>query len=135
MIVVDTNVIAYLLILGSKTELAQATYRKDNDWLVPSLWRHEFLNVVSTFVRHGGGTEADGRLIWQEGLSLLAQREESVDFQDALALSIRYDISAYDAQFVSLAGARQLQLITEDRNLWQKFPHVARSMADFNDHE
>jgi predicted nucleic acid-binding protein len=133
MIVVDTNVIAYLLIRGNKTELAQATYRKDNSWLVPALWRHEFLNVVSTFVRHGGGTEADGRQIWQAGLSLLAQREESPDFQEALSLSIRHDISAYDAQFVSLASARQLQLVTEDRDLLQKFPDIARSMADFND--
>ncbi len=133
MIVVDTNVIAYLLILGNKTELAQATFRKDNDWMVPALWRHEFLNVVSTFVRHGGGTEADGRQIWQAGLDLLAQREESPDFETALALSIRHKISAYDAQFVSLAGAKQLQLVTEDRNLLQKFPETARSMAEFND--
>ena len=48
MIVVDTNVIAYVLIEGDKTALAQQVAKKDPDWKVPPLWRHEFLNVLAT---------------------------------------------------------------------------------------
>ena len=51
MIVVDTNVIVYLMIEGEKTEMAQRTYRQDSAWFIPPLWRHELLNVLTTFVR------------------------------------------------------------------------------------
>ena len=44
MIVVDVNVIAYLLINGEKTVEARSVRELDSDWIVPDLWRDEFLN-------------------------------------------------------------------------------------------
>ena len=35
MIVVDTNVIAYLMMEGEKTGLAQETYDRDSTWAMP----------------------------------------------------------------------------------------------------
>ncbi len=57
MICVDVNVIAYLLIAGDKTELAQQAWAKDPQWRLPSLWRHELLNVLAAYVRSGGESE------------------------------------------------------------------------------
>ena len=37
MIVVDTNVIVYLMIEGEKTAIAQQTFRQNPNWFVPSL--------------------------------------------------------------------------------------------------
>lgn len=54
MIVVDVNVIAYLLIEGEFTKQAQNTFAKDSHWVVPSLWRHEFVNIVSKYLQTGG---------------------------------------------------------------------------------
>ncbi len=51
MIVVDVNVVAYYFIEGDKTALAREVMQADPDWRLPSLWRHEYLNVVATYPR------------------------------------------------------------------------------------
>ncbi|MGZ5446412.1 MAG: hypothetical protein ACXWLY_31220 [Thermoanaerobaculia bacterium] len=51
MIVADTNLVAYLLIEGDKTAAARAVWKKDSRWMLPTLWRSEFLNVLTTAVR------------------------------------------------------------------------------------
>ncbi|HSG40567.1 MAG TPA: VapC toxin family PIN domain ribonuclease, partial [Thermoanaerobaculia bacterium] len=68
MIVVDTNVLAYLLIEGEKTELATAVWRLDPEWRLPVLWRHEFLNILATYVKAGGAEVSDAEQIWKEAL-------------------------------------------------------------------
>ena len=47
MIVVDVNVVAYLLIAGDKPSLAQQAWERDSHWRVPALWRHEMLNILA----------------------------------------------------------------------------------------
>ena len=51
MIVADTNLIAYLLIDSAQTAQAEAILEKDGDWHAPSLWRHEFRNILATDVK------------------------------------------------------------------------------------
>ncbi|MDJ0756507.1 MAG: type II toxin-antitoxin system VapC family toxin [Ardenticatenaceae bacterium] len=131
MIVVDTNVISYLLIVGDKTEQAQHVYQKDNDWIMPQLWQHEFLNVLSTFVRYGGGEFEDGRLLWLRAIDLFEKRGRPVDMGFALKISVDHQISAYDAQFLALARSYQRPLVSEDRKILNLFPDVAQSMAEF----
>jgi len=52
MIVVDTNVIAYLMIPGDYTAQARAALWKDPQWAAPLLWRSEFNNVLALYMRH-----------------------------------------------------------------------------------
>lgn len=133
MIVVDTNVIAYLLIAGEKTELAQQAYDKDHVWIVPLLWQHEFLNVLASFVQYGGGSIEDATEIWQQATALFITREHELDMEQALYLAHEHGVSAYDAQFASTALELELPLISEDRRLLHAFPTLARSLHAFID--
>lgn len=131
MIVVDTNVMAYLLIAGKKTELAQQAYDKDRAWIVPLLWQYEFLNVLASFVQYGGGAIEDATEIWQQATALFTVREHEVNMEHALYLAHEHGVSAYDAQFASTALELELPLISEDRRLLHAFPEIARSLDAF----
>ena len=51
MIVVDTNVIAYLFINGDQTEKAKSLLLYDAEWIAPFLWRSEFRNILALYIR------------------------------------------------------------------------------------
>lgn len=131
MIVVDVNVVAYLLIQGESTAFAQAVWHRDPDWYVPLLWRHEYLNVLATYVKAGGATLEEVEALWGDAARLLAPGEREVHMESALALAAKRGISAYDAQYVVLSAALRVPLITADRRLRQAFPGQILSMQEF----
>ena len=45
MIVVDSNVLAYLYLPGEHTAEAEALLVREPDWAAPVLWRSEFRNI------------------------------------------------------------------------------------------
>ncbi|HRO25588.1 MAG TPA: type II toxin-antitoxin system VapC family toxin, partial [Promineifilum sp.] len=99
MIVVDVNVIAYLLITGEKTTEARAVRELDADWIVPDLWRDEFLNILATYVRHGGIDLETAVALWLSAVTLFKGHESTADPIMALELAARHQLSAYDAQY------------------------------------
>ena len=131
MIVVDANVLAYALIDGERTAAARAVFEKDPDWRLPSLWRHELLNVLATYARHGGAPVAKVRAIWRTALERFTEGEEPVDGEAVLDLAVEHGISAYDAQYAALAQRLDVELVTEDRRLLRALPAVAISMREF----
>ena len=128
MIVVDVNVVAYFLIEGEHTGQARELWRCDPDWRLPLLWQHEYLNVLATFVRHGGADIADALMLWRRAVNLLADAEVEVDMEGALGLAARENISAYDAQYIVLAQQLCTVCVTEDKRLLKVFPGTARTM-------
>ena len=131
MIVVDTNVLAYALIQGDRTALALQVGERDPQWVVPLLWRYEFLNVLTTFARHGVLELAQATRVWERAQRLLLAAERPVSMPAALRLAVEHQVSAYDAQYLALARQLRVRCVTEDRSLLGKFPGVAVSMADF----
>ena len=53
MIVVDTNVVAYLLLQGPQTAAAEALLEAHPTWAAPPLWRSEWRNVLCGYLRRG----------------------------------------------------------------------------------
>ncbi len=127
MIVVDTNIIVYSLIEGDRTDLVLRARERDPAWLVPGLWRHEFLNVLSTFTRRNLLTLPQAEDIWKNAFRLFRKKEHPVDHVSALRLSVESNISAYDAQYIALAKSLGIRCMTEDRALLDKFPGLAIS--------
>lgn len=131
MIVVDVNVIVYLLTETPQRTLARRVRERDIDWLVPPLWRHEMLNVLATLTRQDVLDAPSALTVWRNALDLLGTRERQPDMEDALALAIKHNISAYDSQYVALAASLSVLLVSEDQKLRRLLPDRVVSMAQF----
>ena len=75
MIVVDTNVLAYLIVRGARTPTAHKARSRDDDWQVPFWWRVEFLNVLALSVRHGVISREAAAEAWEMAIEMVDGRE------------------------------------------------------------
>lgn len=132
MIVVDTNVIAYLLLGGEKTPQARAALRKDPVWAAPILWQSEFRNVLAMYLRQGQLVLSDALELVAEAESLLSGSEYRVESGQVLSLVAVSRCSAYDCEFVALAQELGVPLVTSDRQLLGAFPSVAVALDSFS---
>lgn len=131
MIVVDTNVIAYLLIEGDHTETARGVLVRDPDWIAPALWRSEFRNLLMLYLRRGAMSLADALRLFSGAEVRLGLRQGPPDTATVLSLALASGCTAYDCEFVALARGAGVPLVTADRRVLAAFPGVAVSPADF----
>lgn len=131
MIVVDTNVIAYLLLSGDHTEAARAALATDAAWAAPLLWRSEFRNVLALYLRQRHLTLAEALEVQTTAEELLAGREYTVDGEAVLTLAASSGRSAYDCEFVALARALGVPFVTSDRQLLASFPETGVALSAF----
>ena len=129
MIVVDTNVLAYLLLPGPKTKLAEALLLDQPRWAAPPLWRSEWRNVLSTYLRRDLLQLPQAVALMHRAEVLLAGQDEPVASDQVLQLANRSRCSAYDCEFVAAAQQLGVPLVTEDRAVLVAFPDVARPLV------
>lgn len=125
MIVVDTNVLAYLYLPGEYTAAAERLLERDPDWAAPLLWRSEFRNILAGYLRRGSLNFEQAYRIQREAEDLLAGAEYELDSLGVLELVRDSDCSAYDCEFVALATKLGTNLATMDGKLLRAFPGVA----------
>jgi predicted nucleic acid-binding protein len=125
MIVVDTNVIAYLYLPGAYTELAENLLEEDDVWAVPILWRSEFRNILAGFLRRRDLSFEQAVAIQMEAESLVAGYEYEVSSRRVLELVRDSNCSAYDCEFVALAKSLSVRVVTADAKLLRAFPDTA----------
>ena len=131
MIVVDTNVIAYLLLGGEKTPQARAALQKDPAWAAPILWRSEFRNVLAYYIRQGTLVITDALQLMSEAELLFQGEEYHVESAQVLSLVSSSRCSAYHCEFVALAGYLNISLVTSDTQILAQFPDIAVSLEAF----
>lgn len=129
MIVVDTNVLAYLYLPGEHTARAEALLEREPEWMAPVLWRSEFRNILAGYMRRGTLTFGQACNIQDEAESLLAGCEYEVDSRTVIELVRDSDCSAYDCEFVALAVKLDTKLVTMDKKLLRAFPRRAATLA------
>jgi predicted nucleic acid-binding protein len=128
-VLVDTNILAYLMIQGDRTAAAQQLFERDSDWCSEAFVIVEFSNVIATYVRTGALTKAQGTKLLVEAQAHIPTLHSVVNAQ-ALENAMQFGISAYDARFVSLAKQLKLKLVTEDGKLRVAVPSWTISLAD-----
>jgi predicted nucleic acid-binding protein len=131
-IVVDTNVVAYLWLPGDHTPAAEKVLLGDAEWAAPLLWRSEFRNILAGAIKRQALSVARAAEIAAAAESQFGGREFHVETARVLALSARSGCSAYDCEFVALAEDLALPLVTNDREVLRAFPDVAMSLAEFS---
>jgi predicted nucleic acid-binding protein len=122
-IVVDSNVVAYLYLPGEHTSAAEALLERDPDWAAPVLWRSEFRNILAGCLRRGLMELDHALAVQREAEDLLSGAEFEVDSATVLALVRDSNCSAYDCEFVALASQLDTRLVTLDRKLLKAFPN------------
>jgi predicted nucleic acid-binding protein len=129
MIVVDSNVLAYLYLPGEHTPAAEALLELDPDWASPILWRSEFRNILAGYVRRKDISLEQAVSLQLEAESLLAGCEFEVESREVLELVRDSDCSAYDCEFIALAMKLNTKLFTMDKKLLRAFPNYALSIT------
>ncbi len=128
-VLVDTNILAYLMIEGDRTPAAQALYSRDPEWYSEAFILVEFTNVLTTYVR----TKA---LTRKQGSELLAAAHiifptlANVQHAQAFETASEFGISAYDGRFIAIAKQVKSKLVTEDVRLRAAVPAWTMSLGD-----
>lgn len=131
MIVVDTNVLVYLLVPGEHTKQAERVFLRDPLWVAPLLWRSELRNVLAVYMRRRF-LSLDQALQLTDNAEILMQgREYEVSSAVVLSLVAGTRCSAYDGEFVALARELGLPLVTSDTRLLAEFPTTTITMDMF----
>ena len=131
MIVVDTHIIGYLFLSSEQSVLAERALRKDKEWAAPILWRSEFRNVLTLYMRKNIIKLEQAQQIMNSALKILKGREYEVPSYEVLRLASTSNCSAYDCEFISAANDLKVPLLTVDKQLLREFSSVAISLDSF----
>ena len=131
MIVADCNLIAYLLLAGPRTLVAEAVFQREPVWVAPLLWRSEFRNILATQMRVNRLPLDDAIGKMTEAENVLAGREMVVISDEVLEECGRSRVSAYDAEYVVVAKKLKVPLLTNDLRLLNAGTGVAQTPESF----
>lgn len=131
MIVVDTNVVAALLLKTAHTQVAERALAKDRHWTAPRLWRSEYRNVLATLVRTGLLDLPFALRSWDAAEALIGDGEYEPAGFDVLRLARDSGCTAYDCEYVAVARDLGVPLVTLDAELLAAFPETAVSLERF----
>ena len=128
MIVVDTNIIAYLYISGDRSQQVEQLLGADAHWCAPALWRSEFRSVLARYLRENILSFDEVLQIIEQAERLLIENEFEVPSSQVMQLVSSSKCSAYDCEFVALAQYLGVPLVTVDKQILREFPAIAVSL-------
>lgn len=130
MLLVDTNVVAYLLIYGDHTEAAQQLRARDPDWRSEAFLFVEFTNVLVSSIAAKRMTLPLAQQFLAKAVALFDGKLARIPHATVLATAARHRVSACDARFLALADRLGTRLVTEDARLRTAAPALTQSLAE-----
>lgn len=131
MIVVDTNIIAYLYLSSERSEQVERLLEKDSEWVAPLLWKSELRNVLALYIRKEILSVKEAQEVMEAALLLMDGREYEVVSFRVLELVSKSACSAYDCEFIALAQDLGVQLVTVDKKILREFPDIAIELSEY----
>ena len=125
--VVDTNVVAYLLLgTAAFVEEAKTCFGSVSSPLAPAHWEAELAYVVWMAVRSGVLPPGEGPIRLSLARRLGVESVATATLcQGALLRSISSGVPVYDTLFVELAARTGCPLVTFDKAVLKAFPDIA----------
>jgi predicted nucleic acid-binding protein len=127
-IVVDANVIAYLYLPTEYSKRAESLLERDPEWTAPILWRSEFRNILSGYLRRGLLSFEQVVQLQRAAEAQLFGFEYEVESVSVFELVNDSECSAYDCEYAALAQQLDVRLVTMDKQLLRAFPKRAVSL-------
>ncbi len=131
MIVLDTNILAAIWIPCEKTEIARTCILSDEDWVVPSLWRSEFISVLTKYFKVKQLNKALFINLFNDVSAIVEPREINAPNDFIFECIQSSACSSYDCEFIALAKHLNAKLLTWDKKVLAEFPDVAMKPEDF----
>jgi predicted nucleic acid-binding protein len=131
MIVVDTNIIAYMTFKTEVSKSVENLHDYDPVWDAPVLWKSEFLNVLAAYFRKKLLLKNEMIDALEFAEKLVEDRIHFVPGSDVINLVSRSQCSSYDCEFVALALNLNTRLITYDKRILSEFPDIAAKPEDY----
>ena len=128
MIVVDTNVMVRLVVGGADGTDAAVLFERETEWAAPSILMSELHNVLIGFVRRGALTSEQAKAMSDDAAVVLGGRIASVSGHQVIDVALECGLSAYDAEFVTLARVLGVPLATLDNAVLRGAADVAVSL-------
>jgi predicted nucleic acid-binding protein len=127
-IVVDSNILAYLHLGREHHSAAASLLRQERDWAAPLLWRSEFRNVLTGCLRRGELRLVEAVSTQAEAEDMMRESEFAVDSELVLQLAHESACTAYDCEYVALAMRLGVKLVTMDKQILRAFPQIASAL-------
>jgi predicted nucleic acid-binding protein len=124
-IVVDTNVISYLLAEDPRTDAVNRVLARDPHWVAPALWRSELRNALVTRCRAGALAWEHASVVMRKAERRMRDVAHAVPSAAIFAFARRSGCTAYHSEFGALAEALNVWLVTVDRDLLAAIPERA----------
>jgi predicted nucleic acid-binding protein len=131
MLVVDTNIVAYLYLDAAYLDLMQALLERDGVWVAPTLWRSDLRSVLLTYLQRNLITMEGAVEVIVAAEERLGAREYYPASPQVLALAHSSGCSAYNCEYVALAQEIGTVLVTFDRKILAAFPTIAMTPSIF----
>jgi predicted nucleic acid-binding protein len=129
-IVVDTSLVAYAVLPGERTADALTLAERDPEWVAPGLWRRELRTVLATLMRVRRLPLGRALAAFDAAEQLVTDATIEPSTEECLRLAARGRVSASDAEFVLVAEALGLPLVTADKRLARAFPGRVVALED-----
>jgi len=124
MIVVDSNILVHFFLNGEHRNLLERVRSRDSEWVAPILWRSEFRNVCIKMNRFGNIPLPVLLKGMEEADDVMRASTFRVQSNHVIVIAHRYQLTAYDAEYLSLALELDCQVLTFEKAMISKCPDV-----------
>lgn len=125
MIVVDSQLIAYLLLPGEHTGLAEQLYRSNPHWIAPQNWKLEFLDILRRYEEEAKSGILNTHQVLIHAEKLMEKGTYDVGLDRALSMSRRLKSTITAGFYMALAEDQNTKFYTFRKEFLYASPALA----------